>query len=403
MKILLGVTGSISAYKTYDIVRNLIKQGNMVRVILSSGALQFIKPETFRYLGAEQTYLPGDDFNLDQTMKNVLHIDLKDWCDILAIAPASANTIAKLSAGYCDDLLSSVFLTAEKKVKLIFPAMNTQMYINKTTQRNLNLLRELENTLIHTPDIGELACGEQGIGKLPSPQTISEFIDCYPILQNTRKILITTGSTVAPLDPVRYLTNPASGKTGYELTKSYLKKGCKVTLIYGSLSNIPVDALKEHPNLKLVKATTTQDMFEKVNIYFEDCDVFISSAAVSDIEFNQCKSKMKKSATSKNLEFDWAKDILGTMVKKKNPKQKIISFAAETNNLNENFSNKWNSKPVDLMVGNKVHNGFKGRPQGFGQNKNQYFFIKNGAVAEEKELSKTELSKFIANFTEKNK
>jgi phosphopantothenoylcysteine decarboxylase/phosphopantothenate--cysteine ligase len=403
MKILLGVTGSISAYKAYDIARNFIKNGHEVKVILTSGALKFIKPETFNYLGVQKVYQPGDDFNLDQTMDNVLHIDLKDWCNLFVIAPASANTLAKLANGLCDDLLSSIFLTAEKKNIIIFPAMNTQMYINTVTQDNLNRLKTLQKTFIHPPTSGELACGEIGIGKLPDPETISEFVDCYPIKHNERKILITTGSTVAPLDPVRYITNPASGKTGYELTKSYLKSGCKVTLIYGSLSNIPVHTLLEHPNLTLVKASTTQDMYDKVNAAFDSCDVFISSAAVSDIEFDQSSKKLKKSLTKNHIEFSWAKDILGTMVQKKNPKQKIISFAAETNDLKENFSKKWKSKPVDLMVGNKVHNGFSGKPQGFGQIKNQYFFIMDGNVEEEKELSKAELSKFITNFTEKNK
>jgi phosphopantothenoylcysteine decarboxylase/phosphopantothenate--cysteine ligase len=407
MKIILGVTGSISAYKSYDIARNMVKAGHQVKVILTAGALKFLKPETYTYLGIDTVYHPEDDFNLSQTIDNVLHIDLKDWCDLLVIAPASANTIAKLANGQCDDLLSSVFLTAEKKNKIIFPAMNTQMYINTITQDNLKRLKTLENTFIHSPVIGELACGELGIGKLPDPETISEFVDCYPELnlkaENQRKILITTGSTVAPLDPVRYVTNPASGKTGYELTKSYLKKGCNVTLIYGTTSNIPVHNLQEHPNLTLIKASTTQDMFEKVNTAFDDCDVFISSAAVSDIEFEVSDKKLKKSQTEKNIEFNWAKDILGAMVKKKGPKQKIISFAAETNDLKENFSKKWESKPVDLMVGNKVHNGFSGKPLGFGQIKNQYFFIMNGSVEEEKELSKVELSKFITSFTEKNK
>ncbi len=400
MNILLAVTGSISAYKAYDICRNYIKSGHQVKIILTSGALKFIKADTFNYLGASSVYTASDDFNIEKKMTNVLHIDLSNWLDTLVIAPASANTIAKLANGLCDDLLSSVFLTSEKKNKIIFPAMNTQMYLNSITQKNIERLNSLHNIFIHPPTVGELACGETGIGKLPAPHIISEFTESYPINISKRVILITTGSTIAPIDPVRYITNPSSGKTGYQLAKAYLKRGCQVKLIYGSQSSFPVEAIINHPNLELYAVTTTNEMYNKVQEHFPICDVFISSAAVSDIEVERKDNKIKKVESNTHIDFKWAPDILASMIKQKSSNQKIVSFAAETNNLETNFSNKWKSKPTDLMSGNKVHNGFNQESIGFGKNENNYFFIKNGEIKENHHLSKNQLSQYIANFTE---
>jgi phosphopantothenoylcysteine decarboxylase/phosphopantothenate--cysteine ligase len=402
MKIILGICGSISAYKAYDISRALIKDGHEVKIIMTAGALNFIKPETFKYLGALEVYAPGDDFNQKKQLKSVLHIDLKNWMDKLVIVPASANTLAKISHGFADDLLSSVFLCASNKESIIFPAMNTQMYINPITQKNLDTIKLNKLCFIHPPASGILACGDEGIGKLPEVDNIVEFIQSYTAIKNNRKILISTGATVAPLDSVRYLTNPASGKTGFELAKTYLKEGCEVTLIYGKLSNFNTASLSEHPNLTLISVETTENMYAAVKDNFDKADVFISSAAVSDIEFKTQKEKIKKDNFETNISFSWAKDVLAEMIKKKKH-QKIISFAAESSEDHAIFQNKWEKKPVDLMVGNVVHNGFNGQPQGFGQNKNQYFFIKNGSVSDKKELTKTQLSQFILNYTEKNK
>ncbi len=403
MKIILGVSGSISAYKAYDILRGLIKKGHQVRVILTSGAQKFILPDTFSYLGAEEVYSAKDDFKTEQRMTNVLHIDLKNWADRLIIDPASANTIAKLAGGFCDDLLSSVYLTMEAKTKILFPAMNTQMLTNTITQQNLARLGEVQNTFIHPSVAGELICKEVGAGKLPEVNHIVEFVDCYTNQVNQRKILITTGPTSAPLDPVRYLTNPSSGKTGYELAKAYLKQGHhEVRLIYGALSTIDLTALEVMPNFFGVKVHTTEQMFQQVQKYFNTCDTYISAAAISDIEFTASPQKLKKSETLNNLEFTWAKDILKTVVAQREH-QTIISFAAETGELDQNFSNKWKNKPVDLMVGNIVSNGISSSmPQGFGSDTNEYYMVKEGVVTEKLSLSKNQLADYILNFTEKN-
>ena len=400
MNILLAVTGSISSYKAYDILRGFVKKEHHVKVIMTAGAMKFIKADTFLYLGAQEVYTADDDFNTQKLEGTVLHIELAKWTDKLVIAPLSANTLAKLANGQADDLLSSVFLSLGEKQSILFPAMNTQMYVNPITQQNKKNIELNKNTFIHPPASGELACGDIGVGKLPEVETIVEFSLTYSGLKNDRKILITTGATVAPLDPVRYLTNPSSGKTGLELAKTYLSEGCNVVLVYGKNSQIDLHTLKEHPLLKAISVDTTENMYQVVKDHFDSADVFISSAAVSDIEFNQEDKKLKKDKTGTSLNFKWAKDVLAQMLKNKK-NQKVISFAAESSEDHSIFQNKWDKKPVDLMVGNVVHNGFNGQPQGFGQNKNQYFFIKDGKVDQKQEMTKEELSKFIMNFTEK--
>ena len=400
MNIILGVTGSISAYKAYDILRGLVKTNHQVKVILTKGAENFILADTFLYLGAESVYTENDDFNPIANNGNVLHIVLKDWMDLLILAPASANTLAKFYAGNCDDLLSSVFLSNQKKQCLIFPAMNTEMYLNPTTQRNLDYLASLEHIFIHPPASGELACGEVGIGKLPCVDTIVETSLSFPLKKklSPKSILITTGATTAPLDPVRFMTNPSSGKTGFELSKEYLKQGDQVTLIYGSSSIKEIMLLKDHPNIKLVKIHTTQDMYEQVLRHFEACDTYISCAAISDIKFIPNSEKLKKSNSKNELIFEWDTDILKEVIKKKTH-QKIISFAAETDQLSKHFKNKWNNKPVDLMVGNQVNSGINQKQLGFGQDENHYYFVVNGSIIEEHDFTKNQLAHYLYHFS----
>lgn len=404
MNILLAVCGSVSAYKSYDLARGYVKAGHSVRVILTKGAEQFIKPQTFLYLGVEEVYTYSDDFNSTKKINNVLHIDLKNWLSKLVIAPASANTIAKLANGFCDDLLSSVFLSAFEKDIILYPSMNTQMYLNPITQKNISALAHNKNCFIHTPANGLLACEEVGIGKLPDIEDILIFTQVYNSKETPRNILINTGATVAVLDPVRYLTNPASGKTGFELTKKYLQQGCSVTLVYGKNSTFNKTALKEHPRLKMLEVSTTQEMYQIIEPLFSHADVFISSAAISDIEFEVSCSKIKKDLSDNNLNFTWAQDILSEMIKRKKH-QKIISFAAESDSTPETFLKKWNKKPTDLMVGNIVNNGLSNhnpQPQGFSQDSNEYYFINNKAISSPIKLSKRDLSEYIFNFTENN-
>ncbi len=400
LNILLAVTGSISAYRALDICRSLTKAGHYVRVLVSRGACEFINPNAFKYLGAQFIYLSSDDFNTEVYSKDnkVLHIDLVKWCDKLVIAPATANTIAKFSAGLCDDLISSVFLALGKKPCIIFPAMNSQMLSHPATQRNLKYLSELENVFIHPAESGELACGDQGLGKLPKPEMIAEIIPAISFTKPTRKVLITTGATMSPLDPVRYITNPSSGLTGYELAKAYLASGDQVVLVCGYSVTDKINYLTHLPNIVILKANTTREMEKVVSEHFDNCDVYISTAAMSDIEFQMKDGKLKKDGLVDHLKITTAPDILASvMAKKKN--QKIIGFAAETDTDESVFKKKWLRKPVDLLIGNKVNSGITSKMQGFGQNENEYFFIKDGEIKDQKILSKKELADYIQGET----
>lgn len=392
MKILLGVTGSISAYRALDICRGLAKDGHEVKVILSRGAEEFVQYKTFNYLGAQKVFRATDDFNIEvQAHTNVLHIDLSKWCDKLVIAPASANTIAKFSNGFCDDLLSSVFLALGGKDCIIFPAMNTKMLTHPNTQRNLDNLNKLTNVFIHPTDEGKLACGDTGSGKLPKPEMISEIIPLINLKKFSKKIMITTGATIAPLDPIRYMTNPSSGLTGYELAKVCLAKGNKVTLIHGHNVHEKINYLKNIPHLELIEAKTTKEMLKAVSTRFDDIDTYISTAAMSDVEFEFNEKKIKKKDIDSVLKIKKAHDVLGTILKTKTH-QKIVGFAAETDCNAKVFKEKWNRKPVDLLIGNEVSNGVNSNIKGFATNENHYYFIKEGKIISDKLLNKKDLA-----------
>jgi len=395
MNIILAITGSISAYKSNDICRGLVKQGHTVKVILSKGALEFVNPNTFSYLGAETVHLPTDDFGLNiKTKGNVLHIDLVKWCDRFVICPATANTMAKLASGMTDDLLSSLFLALGHKDCIIFPAMNSNMLSHPITQKNMKTLSELPNTFIHATDSGLLACGDIGLGKLPDPERIVELIPIINTQSPNKIVLITTGATISPLDPVRYLTNPSSGKTGYELAKAYIENGDKVILLYGHNATEKIHYLKDLPNIDLVPVRTTQDMLAAVQARFDACDVYISTAAIADIEFDMANDKLKKKDIQDALKIKKAPDVLATVLKTKT-KQKIVGFAAETSDDTSVFSEKWNRKPVDLLIGNLVNSGATGKLKGFNTDSNQYYIIKEGQITDQKEMTKQELAQFI--------
>ena len=390
MKILLAVTGSISAYRSLDVCRGLTKAGHEVKVILSKGAEEFVQYKTFSYLGASKVYRAFDDFQ-DYEDSNVLHVDLVKWCDKFIIAPASANTIAKLASGLCDDLLSSVFLALGNKDCVIFPAMNTNMLSHPLTQKNMQTLSELNNIFIHPTDEGELACGDIGAGKLPKPEMLSEIIPLITTTKGSKKVLITTGATIAPLDPVRFMTNPSTGLTGYELAKVYLERGDHVTLIHGHNVDVRVQYLNYLPNIELIEAKTTSDMLEAVNSRFNNTDTYISTAAMSDLEFDFQADKVKKTQLDSDIKVNKAPDVLKTMLEQRTT-QKIVGFAAETNCTEEVFKEKWNRKPVDLLVGNEVSNGVQSEQKGFAVTSNHYYFVKEGKIISNKHLSKSQLA-----------
>lgn len=407
MNILLAVTGSISAYKSYDIARGLIKDGHKVRVVLTKGAQEFVNIKVYQYLGVELSYSATSDFELSEGEKGVLHIDLVKWADRLVVAPTSANTIAKFANGICNDLLSSIFLALGNKTCILFPAMNTNMLSHPATQRNLQLLQTMPNLYIQPTEYGELACGDTGLGKLPSVELITTIIPLINLADNLvekkRNILITTGATIAPLDPVRYLTNPSSGLTGLEMAKAFLAQGDNVTILYGPNSIKELEYLKAIPGATLIKVHTTQQMLDQATMYFSQSDIYISAAAICDIEFKESAHKIKKSQLESALAIQSAPDVLGTMIQNKKSNQLVISFAAETNTRNEIFLEKWKRKPVSLLIGNPVNSGHTSEQLGFGKNSNKYFFIQEGKVTLEQNISKKELAQRIVSFSNTGK
>lgn len=393
MNILLGICGSISAYKAPDIARGLINQGHNVKVVLTKGALEFVNPSVFKYLGVESTYLPHDDFNYAQ----VLHIQLSKWCDSLVIVPASANTLAKLAHGQCDDLLSSIFLSLpEYKVKIIYPAMNTQMMNSPISQSNFKTLIALPNCFFMESDSGMLACGDEGKGKLPEVRGI---IDIIPLLSNkkvNKKVLITAGATLSNIDTVRYVTNPARGGTSYLLAKKYLSEGYSVHMIKGQDVISEFKHLTKHPNYTEETVSTTQDLLKAVSAQWSKFDIYISPMAVSDIEFEYTDHKIKKSTLGGEFKFKYAPDVLKFVVENKLPHQLVVGFAAESDLSDKTISEKITRKPVDLLVANLVNSGFNNKDKkGFGTRSGHYKLVTNVSSEEFVSIGKEKIVELI--------
>jgi len=405
MRIILGVCGSISAYKSLDIARGLVKNGHEVRVILTKGGEKFVRPEVYRYLGCQEVYLAGDDFKYpsektdSELIGSVLHVALAKWCDRISIAPLSANFLAKIVRGEAFDLLSSTLLALPKdKPQIFYPAMNTEMLSHPFTKENLEALNKLNNkfpVFVHPTANGLLACGDEGEGKLPSVETIVDTTEAFNKNDKPKKILISTGATKAPLDSVRFLTNSSSGLTGYYLAKTALMAGHIVTVIAGEGSTEKLELLRELPHYSLVIAKTNSDMKLAVESHFKDSDCYISSAAIGDIEFTAENQKLKKEKLEASLPIKKANDILKGVLDLKKPHQRIVGFAAETDLTEEMMLEKFNRKPVDLLVGTKVNNGLTGsEKEGFANEGANYLLLKDNKFSKQS-LSKAELANLI--------
>lgn len=405
-KILLGVCGSISAYRSYDVLRHWYKKGFEVKVVLTKGAEKFVQPELFRYLGASAVYTdadyfapPGEGFNTPY----VLHIDMARWADWIVICPASANTLAHMAQGYAEGLLDSIVLAATDKPVIMYPSMNTNMLTNPITVQNMATLGKLPNVFLHPASSGTLACGEIGDGKLPDVDRIGEFATVINPLNldydspDVKNVVITTGATISPLDPVRYLTNPSSGLTGYYLAIKYLVEGHKVTVVTGRKSTEKLDYLTAHPGYTLHRVTTTTDMRNKVMELLPDADLYISAAAPCDIEFNAHAAKLKKESLGDSLPILRAPDILQEVLQKREPKQIVVGFAAESGSSRDIFVEKWHKKPVDLLIGNFVQHGLEegGQAQGFSCEDNRYYLLSKGEIQDVRTMTKVELAREI--------
>lgn len=349
--VLLGVTGGIAAYKACELASALMKQHADVNVIMTENATQFVSPLTFDALTHNRTVTDTYD---RQHSYEVEHISLAQKADVLMIAPATANVIAKLAGGLADDMLTTTALACVCQ-KLIAPAMNTNMYENPPTQRNLRQLKE-DGWEIIEPDSGRLACGAVGKGKLASPETLLEAIDhaiAQPKDMKGLKVLVTAGPTQEALDPVRYLTNHSSGKMGYAIAIAAAQRGADVTLVTGR-TNLP------RPNyMKVVDVVSAEDMYQAVTGAAADADIIIKAAAVADFRPEHVASdKIKKMDVDGKpcLPLEKTRDILGYLGEHKNehPGQILCGFSMETEHMVENSRKKLEKKNLDMIAANNV-------------------------------------------------
>lgn len=341
--ILIGITGSIAAYRIPDLIRLLQSQGAEVRVMMTKGAQTFITPLTFAALTRHQVYTDIFGFYPEHP---VIHLDLGRWADIFVIAPASANTLAKLAQGIADDLLTSTVLGCKKPV-LICPAMNTNMYFNAAVQTNIARLREL-GMKVMTPAQGKLACGVEGAGRLPDVQDILEKIEAILLPQDLAryKILVTAGPTQEPIDPVRFISNRSSGKMGFAIACAACQRGAEVTLISGPTH------LKPPYGVNFIPIITAEEMKNAILNAFPQMDAIIMAAAVADFKPVYAPHKIKKSEQI-TLSLQKTDDILSLLGQQKQH-QLLVGFAAETQNLIKEAYKKLRQKNLDMIVANNV-------------------------------------------------
>jgi phosphopantothenoylcysteine decarboxylase/phosphopantothenate--cysteine ligase len=362
--IIIGITGCIAAYKSCQIIRLLKKQGANVRVLATDAALQFITKLTLRTLSQHKVY---HDLFEDQSHVDVEHISLARWADLVLIAPATANTIAKLAYGIADNLLTTVCLATQAPIMLA-PAMNYAMWEHEATQNNLQQLRK-RGVEILKPILGQQACGEIGMGKMQEAEIcvkrVAQFLK--PSLLQDKTIVITAGPTREPLDPIRFLSNASSGKMGYALAKAAFELGMQVKLISG-----PV-AIDPPAGVQVTFIDTAAQMYDAVMSSLAGSDILISVAAVADYRANDiAKQKIKKHKNMLQLSLQRTPDILKAISTHKS-RPFLVGFAAETENLVENAFKKLTAKNLDMIIANEV-----GQDQVFGQQDSELLVITKG-------------------------
>jgi len=348
MKILLIVTGSIAAVKSYDLVSALIKKNYQVTVILTQSAQKFVTAEAMTILTGQKTYTALFDLELEQ---NIGHIALSRNIDIILIAPATAHIIAQMAHGLCDDLATTL-LSASNKPIFIAPAMNPYMWHSDANQTNINLLQKRGAISLITPEYGLMACGEVGIGRMADTNVIINMIEPDQTLQG-QHILITAGATIEKIDPVRFISNFSSGKQGIALAEEAMHKGAKVTLILGKISVELPNILKEKATI--IQIQSAEAMFNQV-LEQLPVDIAICTAAVCDWKPEYCAEKMKKTTTDDHLALSFTKnpDILHTISHHKNRPKYVIGFAAETDNVIDNAKKKLHHKNCDVIYVNQI-------------------------------------------------
>ena len=387
-RIILGVSGSIAAYKSPDIVRRLQDLGAEVRVILTSGGREFVSERSLQTVSKNKVHENLWDSEAELSMG---HIELAKWADVVIIAPASANTIAKLCHGKADDLLSTVILATSASV-MVAPSMNQQMYASLAMKDNLQLLQKRGVRIIN-PGFGEQACGDVGEGRLAEPSEIA--LQASELFQNNalagKKVLITVGGTVEAIDPVRFLSNHSSGKMGMALAYASIQASAETTLIIGSIS---VDV---ENRAKTIFVTSANEMHEAVMANIHDQDLFISCAAVADYRPTKVSpNKIKKNSNQKTIELVANKDILSDVCQLKN-KPICIGFAAETENYINNANQKLKNKNCDAIILNDVSN----REIGLKSDDNEVYFItRDGSDKISKNSKQIVAEKIVKKITE---
>lgn len=384
-KIIVGITGSIAAYKAVQLISDLIKKDYHIEVMMSESATKFITPVCIQSLTKRKVYV--DTFD-DENPAIITHVDIVKDADLFMIVPASAHTIAKVAYGMADNMLTSAFLAATCP-KLIAPAMNVHMYENPITQKNIQLLKDMGIYFVE-PTCGLLACGDVGKGKLADEDDILEMMD-YALAKKTmlkKRVLVSAGPTQENIDPVRYITNHSSGKMGYSIAKAAFCLGADVTLVSGPTH------LKKPYGVHVIDVHTAQNMYDEIMKISDQFDYIIMSAAVGDYRcLSISDEKIKKNDDLLSLELTKNKDILYELGLKKKENQMLCGFAMETSDLILHAQEKLSKKHCDMIVANHL----KTKGAGFKGDTNVVSFLTQGSVKEFGLMSKDELAYKILN------
>lgn len=385
--VVVGVCGGIAAYKALDIVSALRKKGINVDVIMTEHATKFVTPLTFQSISANAVIV---DMFQEPKVWEIQHISLAKKADLILVLPATANIIGKVANGIADDMLSTTIMASKAPV-VFAPAMNTNMYENPIVQQNIEKLKSFGYRFIQ-PASGRLACGDLGKGKLPEPKHITDIVLSKLYINKDllgKKVLVTAGGTMAPIDPVRYVGNHSSGKMGYAIAEEARDRGAEVTLISGPTK------LDGPQGIKIIPVNTNGEMLKASLEYFDNSDIIIKCAAVSDFKVEKYSDvKIKKNSDGFNLKLIQDNDILAELGKRKKEKQLLVGFAAESNDLTQNATTKLKKKNLDYIIANDI----TGSDTGFGSDYNRINIISNdGKVIALDKMSKREAAREIFN------
>ena len=390
-KILICISGGIAAYKINYLIRNLIKKGAEVQILMTPSAENFVSKLTLSTLSKKPVF--SEFYSENGTWNN--HVEFALWADLIVVAPCTANTLAKMVNGICDNLVIATYMSAKCPV-FIVPAMDLDMYQHPSTRQNLEIAEDFGHFIIPAED-GELASGLSGQGRMAEPETIVGKIEDFFNVEKKSKnwdgktVLITAGPTYEAIDPVRFIGNHSSGKMGFSLAEIAANRGAKVILISG-----PSSQIIHHPNIEIHRVISAKEMFNEVFKYYENCDVAIASAAVADYASKEvAQEKIKKNDDSLTIELVKNPDILKTMGERKNH-QFLVGFALETQNEEENAKAKLEKKNLDMIVLNSLRD----EGAGFKSDTNKIKIITKSEVKEFSLKSKNEVAKDILNFVE---